>query len=74
MKTNKTLQLSILLLSTLIGSVAMAAAKKEEEKTFSYENEYAVIAAEEKILDQIVSIYDIYLGALRNLLGQEILN
>jgi len=42
--------------------------------TFSYGNEYAVIAAEEKILDQVVSIYDIYLGALRNLLGQEILN
>ena len=42
--------------------------------TLSYGNEYAVIAAEEKILDQVVSIYDIYLDALRNLLGQEILN
>jgi len=42
--------------------------------TFSYENECALIASEEKILDQIIGIYDVYCGALRNLLGQEILS
>jgi hypothetical protein len=42
--------------------------------TFSYENENAIIATHDRILDQIVSEYEIYVGAIRNLLGQEILN
>jgi hypothetical protein len=41
--------------------------------TFPYENESAVMSTDDQILNEITTIYDTYVGALRSLLGEEVL-